>query len=220
MDDMSLGAGLPLGTGSSAGPWADLWEWRRTVGDLYGHIRGAPPEGAWRRWRDTRDRLFADHPQSPLDPARRTGFPGLPCFPYDPALRFVAPLVAAYDEPLAVEVGADGAIMLTPFAATQGLAETLGGELTLFWIGGYGGGVFLPFRDATSGQETYGGGRYLLDTIKGADLGHGTDGRVILDFNFAYNPSCAYADRWVCPLAPAENTLPASIRGGEKAPEV
>ena len=76
-------------------------------------------------------------------------------------------------------------------------------SLEVHWLTGYGGGVFLPFRDATSGKETYGGGRYVLDTVKGADLGE-QDARLVLDFNFAYNPSCCYDPRWVCPLARPE----------------
>ena len=123
---------------------------------------------------------------------------------------------AADGAPVTLSGGGDGAIRITPFARTLGLERRLGGELTLYWIAGYGGGAFLPFQDATSGGETYGGGRYLLDTIKGADLGQAPDGRVILDFNFAYNPSCAYSDRWVCPLAPAANLLPAAVRAGER----
>ena len=87
--------------------------------------------------------------------------------------------------------------MGVPVARTAGLADRLGGELTVYWLGGYGGGVFMPFGDATNGSTTYGGGRYLLDGVKGADLGV-VDGRLILDFNFAYNPSCAYSTRWVC----------------------
>jgi uncharacterized protein (DUF1684 family) len=89
------------------------------------------------------------------------------------------------------------------------------GELELYWLEGYGGGVFLPFRDATAGAETYGAGRYLLDTVKGSDLGM-QDGRLVLDFNFAYNPSCSYDDRWACPLAPPANRLEAVIRAGER----
>ena len=85
----------------------------------------------------------------------------------------------------------------------------------MYWLEGYGGGVFLPFRDATSGRETYGGGRYLLDTVKGADLGAAADG-LVLDFNFAYNPSCAYGPQWVCPLAPRANTLDVAVRAGEQ----
>ncbi len=112
--------------------------------------------------------------------------------------------------------GDDGAFVLTPFARTHGLDGALSRELTLYWIGGYGGGVFLPFRDATSGDETFGGGRYLLDTIKSADLGTDREGRVILDFNFAYNPSCAYSERWICPLAPPPNRLDRAIHAGER----
>jgi hypothetical protein len=78
-----------------------------------------------------------------------------------------------------VEVGSDGEVRLHPFARTRGLAPYLGNELTLYWISGYGGGVFLPFRDGTSGHESFGGGRYLLDTLKGADLGQAPDGRLI-----------------------------------------
>jgi uncharacterized protein (DUF1684 family) len=87
-------------------------------------------------------------------------------------------------------------------------------ELSLYWLEGYGGGIFLPFADTTRGSETYGGGRYLLDTVKGADLGE-ADGQLVLDFNFAYNPSCAYDPRWVCPLSPPENRLDVAVRAGE-----
>src|SRR5204862_506924 len=78
--------------------------------------------------------------------------------------------------------------------------------LELYWLVGYGGGVFCPFADATSSGSTYGGGRYLLDTVKGADLG-GDDRQLVLDFNFAYNPSCSYDPRWVCLLTPPANRL-------------
>jgi uncharacterized protein (DUF1684 family) len=123
-------------------------------------------------------------------------------------------------EPITIDLDRDGLMSLTPFARTNGLRQKFGGELTMYWIGGYGGGLFLPFRDGTTGAETYGGGRYLLDTIKGADLGCTSDGRAILDFNFAYYPSCAYSDLWICPLAPAENLLPSAIRGGEGLPKL
>jgi uncharacterized protein (DUF1684 family) len=112
----------------------------------------------------------------------------------------------------------DGGLVIEPVLETIGLADKLGGELTIYWLGGYGGGLFLPFGDATNGTTTYGGGRYLLDSIKGADLGQVEDGRMILDFNFAYNPSCAYSPRWSCPLAPARNKLPGGVMAGEKHP--
>jgi uncharacterized protein len=91
--------------------------------------------------------------------------------------------------------------------------------LGLYWLEAYGGGVFLSFTDETSGDETYGAGRYLLDTVKGADLGT-NEGKLVLDFNFAFNPSCAYDSRWACPLAPAENRLPVAVRAGERVPQL
>jgi uncharacterized protein (DUF1684 family) len=92
-----------------------------------------------------------------------------------------------------------------------------GQRLSLFWLSGYGGGLFLPFRDGTNGTDTYGAGRYVLDTAKGADLGAGTlPGTLVIDFNFAYQPSCAWDSRWACPLAPPENRLDAPILAGER----
>jgi len=200
-----------------AASYAALWDWRRQVADLYADLRGmADPKAAWRVWRARRDQLFAQHPQSPLDPARRQRFEALDLFPYDPHFRFEVAVEGLEDRaPVPVAAGADGETVLLPFARTRGLARDLGGELVLYWIAGYGGGVFLPFRDATSGGTTYAGGRYLLDTIKGADLGGG-DGRVVLDFNFAYHPSCTYSHRWVCPLAPTANWLPLPVTAGER----
>jgi uncharacterized protein (DUF1684 family) len=198
--------------------YGSLWDWRRRVAALYGAVRAqADPTAAWRLWRETRDRLFADHKQTPLDLPRRALFSGIPYFPYDARFRFAValePLVAGVPEPEQAQAGKDGLLELVPFATTRGLAAPLGRELTLYWIAGYGGGVFLPFRDETSGTETFAGGRYLIDSVKGADLGE-RDGRLILDFNFAYNPSCSYSERWVCPLAPPANRLPAAITAGE-----
>lgn len=193
---------------------ATLWDWRRRVFDLYAQIRAMPdPEAAARLWQETRKELFRGHPQTPLDEGG-----ALPSyFAYDPTLRFEVALAPPRNTTLHhMPVGRDGVVNLTPFATTDGLAAPLGGELTLYWIEGYGGGTFLPFLDATSGAASYGGGRYLLDTIKGADLGQTPDGRLILDFNFAYSPSCVYSPRWVCPLAPSANRLPAPIAAGER----
>ena len=99
-----------------------------------------------------------------------------------------------------------------------GVLETPYGELSLWWIKAYGGGLFLPVRDATCGKGTYGGGRYLTDTVKGTH-GRGLQvlggSRVRLDFNYLYNPSCAYDDQWLCPLAPPENRLTVPIEAGE-----
>jgi uncharacterized protein (DUF1684 family) len=108
----------------------------------------------------------------------------------------------------------DGPTRLLPFGSISFAIHDQIVSLTLFWIMGYGGGIFLPFKDLTNATKTYPGGRYLLDTIKGADLGREGD-QIVIDFNFAYNPSCAYNDRWSCPLPPPENRLPVPIRAGE-----
>ena len=176
-----------------------------------------PGREGWEHWRSSRGRLFRAHAQSPLSPERRAQFRGIDCFPYDPKLRFHVHLRSVGDrDTIDIPLGDDEAVRLVPFALTDGLSADLGKELTLYWITGYGGGVFLPFGDRTNRDETYAGGRYLLDTIKSADLGETDDGRLILDFNFAYYPSCAHSDAWACPLSPLENHLPTLVRGGER----
>lgn len=100
------------------------------------------------------------------------------------------------------------------------VAFRLGGHehhLTVYWFTDYAGGIFMPFRDATNGTETYGGGRYLWDSAKGADLGS-TDDELVIDFNYAYHPSCVYDRQWSCALAPPANRLHSPIRAGERLP--
>ena len=192
-----------------------LLDWRRRVTALYAAARGAgDPEAGWRSWRDGRDELFAGHPDSPLHAAARQSFGGLPFAPYDPALRFEPVLDPAPAHRLELPTADDGVVPLDRIGrvALGGL-----GTLDVWWLGGYGGGVFLPLRDGTAGAATYGGGRYLLDTIKGADLG-GTGDRLVVDLNFAYHPSCTYDPRWSCPLAPAGNRIQAPIAAGEQLP--
>ena len=193
--------------------FSSLWDWRRRVSTMYADARGCSGEAGWLNWRAGRDALFRSHPQSPVE---QKSFEALSFFPYDPALRFTVPLIPSTGDAFDVPAGVDGTVVLQPFAVTDGLGSALGRELTLFWIAGYGGGVFLPFADATNGRDSYGGGRYLFDTIKGADLGADAEGRTVLDFNYAYNPSCSYSDRYVCPLAPPENRLPTAVRAGER----
>lgn len=195
-----------------------LAEWRRTVAEIYAHLRSAEvPEAGWHRWRQERDLLFRHHPCSPLPQSARRQDHGLRYFDYDPAYRFLVEIEPIEGTAETIDLGTDGSFRAAPVARTRGLAGALRRELTLFWITGYGGGLFLPFSDATCGQASYGGGRYLLDTIKGADLGT-LSGRLILDFNFSYNPSCAYDPRWICPLAPPENRTIVSVSAGERTP--
>jgi uncharacterized protein len=189
----------------------ELLDWKRRVLALYAEIRAArDPEGAWEMWRSTRDELFRTHPQSP-----RPGYTGLDYWPYDPAARVLAELEDVESPPQPIETSGTEPMVFRPFARAR--FELRGEPLTLEldWLESYGGGVFLCFRDTTSGSESYGGGRYRLDTVKGADLGE-EDGRLVLDFNFAYNPSCSYDPGWVCPLAPPANRLPVAVLAGER----
>jgi uncharacterized protein (DUF1684 family) len=195
-----------------------LLDWRRQVHDLYAAVRAQrDPAAAHDRWRTTRDLLFATHDQSPVPAEDRAGFAGLLVAAYDPALRFEVELDQdAEPERLEVMTGTDGLVAFDRIGVLHlpGL-----GDLDAWWLSSYGGGLFVPMKDATAGKETYGGGRYVLDTVKGADLGGDVRaGRLVVDLNFAYNPSCAYDPAWACPLAPPGNTLAAPVRGGELSP--
>ncbi len=193
-----------------------LLDWKRRVFELYAAIRADPdPERAWGNWREARDELFRSHPQSPIPADERASFDGLPYFDYDPSFRVLATIEPA--EAVLREIATSGEQPYTFRRFAYGRFELAGEEraLALFWLEGYGGGVFVSFADATSGRETYGACRYLIDTVKGSDLGM-DDGKVVLDFNFAYNPSCSYDPRWVCPLAPPENRLGVAVKAGER----
>jgi uncharacterized protein len=191
-----------------------LLDWRRRVHDLYEEVRGAgDPAAAHARWRAGRDELFAGHPDSPLPPDERAGFTGLPYAPYDPAMRFVVGVDT--DVPAQrweVPTATDGVV---PFERVGRVLLPGLGSLDVWWLDSYGGGVWLPIRDAS--PQTYGGGRYLLDTVKGADLG-GSSHQLVVDLNFAYNPSCAYSEDWACPLAPPGNILTVPTEAGELIP--
>ncbi|RKN39345.1 DUF1684 domain-containing protein [Micromonospora endolithica] len=188
----------------------ELLDWRERVARLY--LSDADLTG----FRAARDELFRAHPQSPLPAAARAGFAGLPYYPPDPAAVVEAPLRPASGTESIDTGGPDGVIRYRRVA----VARTPWGPLTLWWIEAYGGGLFLPVRDATCGDGSYGGGRYLTDTVKGT-FGRGltllAGDRVRLDANYLYNPSCAYDDRWACPLAPPENRVDVALRVGERA---
>ena len=187
-----------------------LLDWKRHVFSLYAAVRALEPEAGWELWRETRDELFRSHPQSP-----QPGYAGLTYFDYNPEARVLAELEDLEVAATPLETSGPEPMLFKPFARAH---LELRGEplvLELDWLEGYGGGVFLCFRDATSGTESYGGGRYLLDTVKGADLGE-DDGRLVLDFNFSYNPSCSYDPGWVCPLAPPANRLQIAVEAGER----
>jgi hypothetical protein len=210
----------------------DLADWRRRVADLYTAVRAEAtrdPEAAWRLWRETREALFREHPQSPVPVGERAAFRARHWL-YDPTFRLevavddsTPPEAPVLAEPmfggltLALPISSGGEEEFTRIGRLEvplrGGARTLG----IYWMAGYAGGLFLPFRDATNGRETYGAGRYLLDTAKSADLGPGSArGSLVLDFNFAFHPSCAFDPKWSCPLAPPENRLDVRIEAGER----
>jgi uncharacterized protein len=193
-----------------------LADYRRRVTEMYAAVRtSADPGVARQEWAHRRNELFGTHPQTPIDDP--TGFHGLDYFPYDPAWRFAVPVRDAPEFNILIPHSATGQTRFHRIG-TVTLPVATEPSLDVFWLDAYGGGVFIPFRDVSNGSDTYGGGRYILDTVKGADLG-GTLDELVLDFNFAYHPSCTYSPRWSCPLAPPGNILHISIDAGERLDE-
>ena len=209
-----------------------LADWRRRVAEIFATWRREAvddPYAAWLGWRQARDELFHSHPQSPLTADARGRFGGLSYFDYDPAFRLSATYLPAdsTNDPHSTDSPSGGLLQLPtsgtePFSFRRIGSVRLSGPLDgatlpVFWMSGYAGGIFLPFRDATSGSATYGAGRYLLDTVKGADQGgdwHSSE--MTLDFNLAYHPSCTYDPRWNCPLAPRDSWLTLPVAAGER----
>ncbi|MFG6502866.1 DUF1684 domain-containing protein [Microbacterium sp. P05] len=193
----------------------EVVDWRRRVFALYAEVREATDlAAAHDLWRRGRDDLFADHPASPLLDDDRAHFTGLRVLPYDPEWRFTCRVEPTEPQRLEVDTGTDGVV---PFERIGKVSVPGVGSLDVWRLASYGGGIFVPIKDALSRVPggTYGGGRYLLDTVKGADLG-GSAETLVLDFNFAYNPSCAYDPMWACPLAPPGNTVAVEIPVGER----
>lgn len=215
--------GFEQGDGSTADRnW--LADWRRQVAALYAKVRElavTDPAVAHRHWREVRERLFREHPQSPVPLDARERFVARH-FEYDPTLRFSlalepAPPVAPGALALQLPNSGPETLSFSRLGRVEVPFEDRPRNLSIFWMAGYAGGLFIPFRDATNGTETYGAGRYLVDAAKSADLGGDpAAGTLILDFNFSFQPSCAFDPRWACPLAPPENRLDLPIRAGER----
>ena len=195
----------------------ELASWRRATSELYAAVRSEyDPERGHALWRNGRDELFRSHPQSPLPPGDPLRITGLPYWPYDPGLRFEVPLLAAEGQVSRSALTSDGTIAMDRIGCVR-LPAPLNVALDVWWLRQYGGGLFLPLRDGTAGRSSYGGGRYALDTAKGADLG-GRDRSLVIDLNFLYHPSCRYSDTWQCPLAPPGNTISIPVSAGERLP--
>jgi uncharacterized protein (DUF1684 family) len=170
---------------------------------------------ALERRRERKDEYFGSDPHSPIPPEDREGFDGLPYYPPDADYRFVVEL-DEHDERESVVVGTSTGGEQEYLAWGEFHVEINGEQVT---IQAYKGDpeedrLWVPFRDETSGEETYGAGRYLdLEP----DTHRTDDGEWVLDFNQAYNPTCAYSDRYECPLPPTENWLAVRIEAGERA---
>jgi uncharacterized protein (DUF1684 family) len=211
----------------------ELADWRRSVAALYTEVRrlaASDPAAALSHWRTTRETLYREHPQSPVPDSERAAFRARH-FDHDPALRFEVRVEdPARDGPPAppglgplggmsieLPVSVGGAMSFRRIGTVEVPFPEGSRRLELYWMAGYAGGLFLPFRDGTNGTETYGAGRYLLDAAKSADLGRGREpGTLVLDFNFAFQPSCAFDPKFACPLAPPANRLDLPVRAGER----
>ena len=205
--------------------YLDLYDYRTRVAEMYrkrrqSSLAGEDAASVVQRFRESRNELFAKHSQSALDQEQKEKFQGLRYFPYNPAMCVEANIERDVNpQVLSVAMNAEESMTMTTVGRLHFALEGVKVALLLYWLNIYGGGLFLPFRDTTSPAESYGGGRYLFDTIKGSDFlpvsGASRNERILLDFNYAYNPSCAYNDKWVCPLAPIENRLKVPVRAGE-----
>jgi uncharacterized protein (DUF1684 family) len=196
-----------------------LADWRRRVAASYDALRNDKRAEPARLlgFRAGKDRLFASHASSPVPAAARRDFRGLAYWRYAPALAFRAALEPDPDAP-PLDLPRSGAGRAMPYARIGWVSFAVDGtptRLAVYWLNEYAGGIFIPFRDGTSGTETYGGGRYLWDSGKGADLGSEGE-ELAIDFNYAYHPSCVYDPVWSCPLAPPENWLTVPIQAGER----
>lgn len=191
----------------TAGVELPLLDWRREIADTYAAVRSAAdPAKGHALWRQRRDALFRSSPASPLSPDSPLRDAGLPIPAYDAGWR-----VEVLLEPAEPERRDAGQAVLERI----GRLSTPWGSLDVWWVTGYAGGLFVPVRDRSAGRTSYGGGRYLLDTAKGADLGSTPRGLVV-DLNFLYHPSCRYDGAWACPLAPPGNVLDVEVLVGEQ----
>ena len=190
-------------------------DWRRQIAALYWAVRREQdPRVAHSAWVEGRDALLRRHPASPVPERERPAYPGAIVAPYDSDYRFVVEVDRTVPElRREVPTATDGVV---PFELVGRVTLPGLGALDVWWAAVYGGGIFLPLKDATSGNASYGGGRYVLYTVKGADLCVDPVALVV-DLNFSFQPSCAYDDAWACPLPGAGNTLAEAVPVGELA---
>ncbi len=158
-------------------------------------------------FRQAKDEFFEKDGQSPLTDNQKLNFHGLNYFPENPALHLVLPVEEfATKEKIKMPTSTGEVQLYNRFGKIKFEVDGQPAELTIY---ASRDGFFLPFVDALVGKETYGAGRYLEPSLAGG-------GKLLIDFNYAYNPYCAYNENWSCPITPAENRLKVPIRAGEK----
>jgi uncharacterized protein (DUF1684 family) len=163
------------------------------------------------QFRQAKDRFFRNDPHSPLTPGQRDGFAGLSYFEENPALRLELELeMFDQQDKITMQTSTGDVQEYLRWGRFQFEVDGQLAQLTLY-LAPASNSYFLPFSDATSGQETYGAGRYLeVEPLPG--------GGFLVDFNMAYNPYCAYNALWSCPITPPENRLKVRIEAGEQTP--
>jgi len=158
-------------------------------------------------FRAEKDGFFKSHPQSPLEPAQKKDFSGLKYFPENDDLRLEVKVDLLNDpNPIIMQTTTGGVQQYIRHGRFKFSVDGQVAELTIYKAD-YG--YFLPFVDSLAGEETYPAGRYLEPEELPGD-------RFLVDFNIAYNPLCAYNDKWSCPITPAENRLKMPVHAGEK----
>jgi len=158
-------------------------------------------------FRAEKDEFFGHHPQSPLTREQKQDFKGLNYFPENDALRLEVQVELLNDpKPMVMQTSTGGVQEYIRFGKFKFQVDGQEAELTIYQADH---GFFLPFVDSQAGQETYPAGRYLEPEPL-------AENRFLVDFNIAYNPSCAYNEMWSCPITPAENRLKVPIQAGEK----
>jgi len=159
------------------------------------------------QFRMEKDEFFAHHPESPLEDEDRRNFRGLSYFPENLTLRLEVQVEESPSKDvISIPTSTEDTQVYSRFGTIMFEVEGQTAKLTIYVNQS---GYFLPFVDSLAGKETYPAGRY----VEPKELG---GGRFLVDFNLAYNPYCAYADHWSCPLTPFENRLKVPIRAGEK----
>ncbi len=159
------------------------------------------------QFRKDKDDFYANYSDSPLTAKQKKGFKGLNYFPENPALALEVTVEEFPEKKTITMQTSTGDVQ--DYVRYGRFGFTVDGQEAQLTIYATGDDFFLPFADALAGEETYPAGRYLEPQALGG-------GRFLVDFNYAYNPYCAYNERWSCPIPPAENRLKVAIRAGEK----